>query len=456
MSFKITIPPNVEYIINRLEENGHEAYIVGGCVRDSILHREPNDWDITTNAKPEDVIRIFDKTIPTGLKHGTVTVVYNNESYEVTTYRIDGDYSDSRRPDSVEFTDDICMDLARRDFTINAMAYNHKSGLIDPFDGLEDLERKMLYCVGDVEDRFLEDPLRMLRAIRFATELDLIVGSDISNYIEDNGKILKEKVSIERIQREFNKILTCEITPSDSISFAILILKLDFKLFPELEALDHIEQNNPYHMYDAYDHSVMASRNIENRLHLRLASLLHDLGKATTLTTDENGIDHYYGHAVESERMAREILKRFKYDNNTIEVVTTLINYHDVRVDDNPKSVRRFLNKIGSYDLFKDWCSLRWADISAQNPKYMRERHNKLYRIEQIAKEIIDQELPLQISDLNIDGYHLMEIGFKGVEIGIELKRLLAIVIDDPSENTIRRLLESSKSRFSELNKDIN
>ena len=438
----INLPENVKYIIDRLEKEGHEAYIVGGCVRDSILNRIPNDWDITTNAKPEEVLKIFDKVIPTGIKHGTVTVVVNGEQYEVTTYRIDGKYSDSRRPDTVEFTDDIVKDLARRDFTINAMAYNQNRGLVDPFNGLKDIELKLICTVGRAEDRFEEDPLRMLRAVRIGYQLGFTLSISTLNAI-DNGAYLLDKVSKERIQSELNKMLLCSDgrVVGDLAWYGLLE-----EINESFKCLYGVKQNNSHHIYDVLSHTIKTVDNIEDKIHLKLAALLHDIGKKDVKTTDKNGIDHFYGHEKKSCEIAKNILTDLRYDNKTISRVITLINYHDRDVEPTHKSVKKFINILGDTRLFEDWMSLRWADILAQNPKYIKDKARKLTMVELIYKDILEKQQPISLKDLEINGNDLIEIGYIGKEIGIMLNELLDMVIDNPNCNDKDYLLSVAKN----------
>lgn len=444
MDFKIDIPNDVKEVMSVLVKGGFEAYVVGGCVRDSIIGKEPNDWDITTNALPTDVQNLFDEVIPTGIKHGTVTVMLNDEGYEVTTYRIDGDYDDGRSPNSVEFTDDIIKDLSRRDFTINAMAYNDEVGLVDPYNGMKDIESKRIKCVGNPNDRFKEDALRMMRAVRFSAQLGFWMSISTTISIERNREGISN-VSYERIQSELNKILL-----SDSSKIKELFnTRLLHCIIPELSDLKSVYQNNNYHIYDVFEHSVCATNCIEDKLHLKLSALFHDLGKIKTKRTDELGVDHFHGHAVHSYFIAKDILERLRYDNLTKRKVLNLIIRHDRRLEVNNKSVKMFLKEIGGYEAFKDWASLRWADILSQNPKYIRDRAVKITEIERIAEHIIDNREIFSMSNLNIDGHDLIRIGYKGKEIGKELDRLLDVVIENNELNVNSVLVELSK-----INKD--
>ena len=440
----IKLPKNVMYIIDELENKGYEAYIVGGCVRDSILNRIPNDWDITTNAKPEEVSEIFDKVILTGIKHGTVTVIIENEHYEVTTYRIDGEYSDSRRPDTVEFTDDITKDLARRDFTINAIAYSPYRGITDPFNGLRDIKYKIINTVGNEHDRFKEDPLRILRAIRFEFQLDFDITPNVYYGILRNSHLL-QNISKERTHSELNKMLLCDDAYVIKELFEVGVLEEINKNFQHLY---NVDQNNIHHKYNVFKHTIETVANIENKIHLKLAALLHDIGKKDTKTTDENGIDHFYGHAERSCEIAKDILTDLRYDNKTIDKVITLIKYHDRNVQPTRKSVKKFLNVLGNTELFEDWMSLRWADILAQNPKYIKGKAKDLTMIELIYIEIAEEQQPVFLKDLDINGNDLIEIGYIGKEIGIMLNELLDIVICNPTRNNRDYLLSVAKNKI--------
>lgn len=442
MDVKINIPDNVKYILNTLQEHNYEAYIVGGCVRDSMLNRQPNDWDITTNAKPEEIINLFDKTIPTGIEHGTVTVIVNKEGYEITTYRIDGEYKDNRHPSKVEFVSDLKKDLARRDFTFNSMAYNDKSGLIDYFGGEEDLRNQFIRCVGNSYDRFEEDALRMLRAVRFSAQL----GFSLSCNIEMAIKLLHydlEEISIERIRSEFNKIL---LSDSSKVSKLIELGIIDY-IIPEIRCMKNFNQNNPYHDLDLLNHSIKSMNIIENKLHLKLAMLLHDIGKINVRTTDKDGISHYYGHAKESILITEQILKRMKYDNDTINKVLTLIKYHDYTLKSR-SSIKKMLNKIGQ-SLLRDLIRVQWSDILAQNPVYAKERLINLFSVEKILLDIIKEKECFSIKDLAVNGKDLIELGYRqGKEIGYILNQLLQMVIENNSINEREKLIKIIKEKM--------
>lgn len=445
MEIKIQLPKDVAFIINKLFDNGYEAYAVGGCVRDSILHKKPKDWDITTKAKPNDVIRLFNKVILTGLKHGTVTVVLNNESYEITTYRADGEYEDNRHPKEVKFVSSLKEDLARRDFSINAMAYNEKDGLVDYFNGIKDLKDKTIKTVGNPMQRFEEDALRMLRAIRFSAQLNFNIDPLIVKTIKELRDNIKY-ISKERIREEFNKIL---ISNPKKINILKECELLDY-IIPGISKLYGFNQNNPYHIYDLYDHTLFSTEIVESVLHLRLTMMFHDFGKLLTQTTDENGISHYYSHAKESIIIAENILRDLKYDSNTINSVLTLIQYHDCVLESN-LSIKRMLNKIGE-KLLRDLIKVKRADLLSQNPLYAKERLLNLITIEDKMNSILNQKECFNLKDLKINGKDLIDLGFnRGKEIGNILKYLLDLVIEDPSLNEKEKLIKlaiNTRSKF--------
>lgn len=331
-NIKIQISKGVEYIINTLQENGYEAYIVGGAVRDSLLERKVNDWDITTSANPQEVVNIFEnlgyKIIPTGLKHGTVTILINSIGYEVTTFRVDGEYEDNRHPKEVKFTSNLREDLKRRDLTINAMAYNDKIGLVDYFYGLEDLNNKIIRCVGNSKDRFNEDSLRMLRCIRFASQLNFCMEESIKLNIRKLSRNIAN-VSMERIRDELCKILVSS-QPVYGIRNIVELNLMDY-IIPELKACVGFEQHNIHHDKDVYGHILSVVENVPNKLELRLAALLHDIGKPRCFSIGDNGQGHFYGHQKISADMTKDILKRLKFDNKTIDKVDKLVYNHMTR-----------------------------------------------------------------------------------------------------------------------------
>lgn len=443
MEIKINIPTAANELIHTLQNSGHSAYIVGGCVRDSILGRKPNDWDICTSATPDEMLEIFKdkKIIETGLKHGTVTVVVGGESYEITTYRIDGEYSDNRRPDSVTFTDKLVEDLKRRDFTINAMAYNDTEGLIDPFNGLLDIEYEKIDCVGSAKERFEEDTLRILRAIRFAAQLDFSITPGTDREIHQQYKNL-ENISIERINSEF-----CKIVTSDNFCVELLLYKDVFSLFiPELKDMFGFPHNNPYHIFDVFDHTLHAIEYCESDdLIVRLAILFHDIGKPHSYQDGEDGVRRYTGHWKASADMTDNIMKRLRFDNDTRNKIVALVFYHDLSVKDR-KDIKKLLNIIGIEQLER-LLEIKRADAKAHNPICAKERIENIDNIEQIFNEIVINNECFSLKDLAVNGSDLLVIGYKsGKQLGITLQGLLDCVIEGEVYNSKEDLLRLAKN----------
>lgn len=435
---KIDVPANVEFIIKTLIENGYDAYAVGGCVRDALLLREPGDWDITTSANPMEVKGLFKRTIDTGIKHGTVTVMIDKEGYEVTTYRIDGEYEDNRHPKEVEFTKNLVEDLKRRDFTINAMAYNSFRGLVDEFDGIGDIQRKCIRCVGNPLDRFEEDALRILRAVRFSAQLGFDIAPETKNAIRLKVNNLKN-ISSERIRVELEKLLTSKEPERIMLAYETGITKV---VLPEFDEMFVTEQNNPYHIYNVGFHTLKAVQSIRNIPVLRLTMLLHDIGKPWTKTTDANHIDHFYRHVEVSEKMAKEILKRLKYDNFTIDVVTRLVRWHDWEFGLTPSGMRKAVNRIGE-DIIELLFEVKEADIKAKNPERSKEKYEQLEKAKDLYREILEKKDCVSLKSLVVNGKDLMEVGIKpGKHMGEILDQLLQKVLEEPELNTKEKLLE--------------
>ena len=442
---KIQIPQYANYIIKTLQHYGYEAYIVGGCVRDAVLGKEPADWDITTSAKPLQIKSIFQKTVDTGLKHGTVTVLMEKEPFEVTTYRIDGEYEDHRRPNEVTFTTNLREDLMRRDFTINAMAYNDKDGLVDLFGGMEDLEKKLIRCVGNPDDRFDEDALRMLRAVRFAAQLGFEIEEPTMNAIRRKYGFLKD-ISAERIQVELTKLLVSNHPEKIKTAYELGMTSI---FLPEFDAMMNTPQNNPHHKYNVGDHTVEALKRIDADTILRLAALLHDVGKPDTRSTDAEGIDHFYEHYKKSGEKSEEILRRLKYDNHTIKSVRHLIEWHDFRWDDESYAgmakVRRLVSKVG-IEYFEPLLKLQRAYILGQSSYLQEKKLRVLQEVEDIYGEVKKNHDCLTVKDLDIDGVTLIRNGIPaGKRMGIILERLLDMVIEEPKLNQRAILLELAK-----------
>lgn len=436
---QVNLPEKVSYIIQQLEAAGFEAYAVGGCVRDSLLGREPDDWDVTTSAAPMQVKRVFQRTIDTGIQHGTVTVMLGHEGFEVTTYRIDGEYEDSRHPKEVTFTANLAEDLKRRDFTINAMAYNDRTGIVDVFGGMEDLDRGVIRCVGDARERFTEDALRMMRAVRFSAQLGFCIEQETRQAIEELVQTL-ENISAERIQTELVKLLT---SPNPDYMREAYRLGITRIILPELDAAFLTCQNNPHHMYNVGEHLMHCLVHIRNDKALRIAALLHDIGKPETKTTDENGIDHFHGHVDLSEAMAEKILRRLKFDNDTITKVKKYIKYHDYAIEPVPKAVRRAVNKIGE-DYFAQVLEIKRADTLAQSTYQREQKLEQLSLLEGLYREILAQKQCVSLKTLKISGSDLIALGMPpGKQIGKLLQLLLEDVLQNPVHNDHDYLLEA-------------
>ncbi|CAH2213075.1 CCA tRNA nucleotidyltransferase [Tepidibacter aestuarii] len=436
----IDIPVEVEKILDVLNQNNYEGFIVGGCVRDTLLNDTPKDWDITTNCLPEKLMKILHdnciKSIPTGLKHGTVTAVIDDNYYEITTYRIDGEYKNNRRPENVEFTNKIEKDLSRRDFTINSIAYNHKYGLCDPFLGQQDLNKEIVKCVGDPSNRFEEDALRILRGIRFATRLNFKLDENTKNAMSDKGHLLLN-ISYERIREELCKIL---LTDKPSLGFNILKeLDLLKYILPELDECVGFDQRNFYHDKDVFDHIMSVVDYAPCNMKTRLAALFHDIAKPACFSMDENDVGHFYGHNIKGERFTKKILKRLKFDNKTIEDVCILVKEHmNMPNIENKKSVKKLINRSKTDNVF-DLIDLKIADRkSSANSDDI----GAILELKDKIKEIIDHKEPLCVNDLAINGNDIIELGIKpGKKIGKILNELNELILEHPEFNTKKYLL---------------
>lgn len=441
---QIRLPDKVNRIIETLRAAGYEAYAVGGCVRDCILERSPNDWDITTSAKPEETKRLFARTIDTGIKHGTVTVMLDREGFEVTTYRIDGDYEDGRHPKEVTFTASLEEDLKRRDFTINAMAYNEQSGLIDIFGGIRDIEQGVIRCVGNAEERFTEDALRMLRAVRFSAQLGYQIEENTKRAIRKLAPNLK-LISAERIQAELVKLVMSAHPDYLRVAYETGITE---QILPEFDVCMKTEQNNPHHCYSVGEHILHSMLEIAPDKVLRLGMLFHDIGKPQTLTVDEKGITHNKGHAAAGEKMTGKILHRLRFDNDTINKVTKIVLYHDQEIGNTESSVRRAINRIGE-DIFPMLFAVRHADILAQSEYQREEKLKKLTYLEEIYDGICRRKECLSLKDLAVTGSDLIAIGVPaGRELGVLLNELLDIVLEEPARNTREELLRICREKI--------
>ena len=447
---KIALPRKVMIIIKNLQLHGYEAYAVGGCVRDSILARRLKDWDITTSARPEEVKKLFKRTVDTGIEHGTVTVLLGKDGYEVTTYRIDGAYEDSRHPKEVLFTNRLEEDLRRRDFTINAMAYNDEVRLVDVFGGMQDLNHHLIRCVGEPKERFSEDALRILRAVRFSAQLNFPIESKTAAAVRELAPTL-EHISAERIQAELVKLLVSAHPERIQDAYELGITRV---ILPEWDAMEGVAQNTPHHKYDVAQHTLHALKYVKRNKILRLTMLFHDMGKPARKTTDENGRDHFKGHALVSEVIARDVMQRLKFDNDTIKKVTRLVCFHDYRVEATPANVRRAMNRIG-VDLFPYYLAVRLADVKAQSSYRRREKIENIVAMRKYYQEAIIKEECVTLRQLAVGGRDLMALGMKpGVEIGRMLSELLEYVIDHPEENDKKKLCEYVNKKISQKNEN--
>lgn len=439
----IHLPEAVKYIIQTIEDAGFEAYAVGGCVRDSILNREPNDWDITTSATPDEVKTLFRHTVDTGLKHGTVTVIIKKVNYEITTYRIDGEYEDGRHPKEVNFTSQLSEDLKRRDFTINAMAYNDSEGLVDLFGGQADLKAGIIRCVGDARERFTEDALRIMRAVRFSAQLGYEIEEKTADAIKELAPTLS-RISVERIQVELVKLL---VSPHPEYMLKLYEMGLTKEFLPEFDTMMETPQNNPHHLYTVGEHTVRALQAALPDKNVRLAMLLHDIAKPATRTTDEKGINHFYGHPNLGAEMTKKILRRLRFDNDTIDTVSLLVLYHDYGNGANitSKFTRKLIHKVGK-DNFPTLLSVKRADIQAQSDYELAEKISRLDAMNAYYEEVLQKDMCVSLKDLAVTGSDLIKAGMKpGKELGVALNKLLELVLEEPTLNNKEVLMEYIK-----------
>lgn len=443
----VKLPERIIGILSRLERGGFQAFVAGGAVRDMLMGREPHDYDIATSARPEQVKKLFARTIDTGIKHGTVLVVENNIGYEITTFRKDGEYHDGRHPRNVQFVNDIYEDCKRRDFTINAMMYNPNVGIRDYFGGAADIEKRLIRCVGNVHMRFMEDALRMMRAVRFSAVLGFDIEEETAEAIKKCAPLIRH-VSNERLLAELNKIL---LSSNPDYIRKLHELGLLTYIMPQLERCFGEPQKNKYHIYDVGEHIMQTVKNTESDLILRWAALLHDIGKPEVSSTDSDGIIHFYGHHRVSCTMAEDILYKLHMDKDSIKKILVLIENHDVRLEPAAPAVKRMMAKTGE-KLFLKLMDLQTADNAAKNPEYFPEKKRRTENLKEIFREVLSAGEPYRISDLVINGRDLMRLGYKpGRIISDTLKSLLDEVIINPYLNDrdylIRRAVEMKNMR---------
>lgn len=443
----LQLPEKAAYIIHTLEQAGFEAYAVGGCIRDSLLGKDPEDWDITTSALPEQIKALFPHTVDTGIQHGTVTVICQKEAFEVTTYRVDGKYEDARHPKEVTFTASLKEDLQRRDFTVNAMAYNEKTGLVDEFCGIADLRNGIIRCVGAANQRFGEDALRMMRAVRLAAQMGFEIEEDtyraMAGMAENIGK-----VSAERIQAELVKLL---VSPHPEMLRTLYETGITKVILPEFDKMMETPQHNPHHCYDVGGHTLHVLAGVPPDKALRLAALFHDIAKPLCRTTDGEGVDHFYGHPKQGAQLASEIMRRLKFDNETRKKVCAYVMWHDENPQLNKTDVRIRLSRIGT-EYFPELFTLKRADIKAQSSYKQEQKFAYVDEYEKMYREIIDQKNCLSIKELEVSGRDLMLAGMQpGKEIGAALQYLLEQVLAHPEYNereTLISLLHNPNNSF--------
>lgn len=430
---------SAQFVLDKLNQSNYKAYIVGGTVRDFLLHKDNTDIDITTNALPDQVKEVFKgyKIFDTGIKHGTVSLLINGELIEITTFRKDENYLDNRHPSSIKFVSTLREDLLRRDFTINAMAYNKR--IYDYYGGREDLKNKIIRAVGNANERFREDALRILRALRFSSVLGFTIEEKTNHAMFGNMSLLKN-ISHERIRKEFNKILLGENAEEVMLNYE----KIFEEIIPEFSLMYGFEQHNEHHIYDVYTHCVKAVSSSKKDLIIRLTLMFHDIGKPKVFSLDEQNHGHFYNHAVESKKIARDILNRLKYDNNTKKQVLTLIEYHDVVLNAEEKCVKRWLNRLGE-DLFDKLIEVQRGDNFAQHPKH-RERQLKLDQIVTIKNKIIEEKNCFSLKQLAINGKDLIALGMNGRAVGQTLNKILNLVLNGEIKNDKTKIIEYIKS----------
>lgn len=440
----LTLPKEVQYIIEMLQNSKYDAYIVGGCVRDILLNTTPHDWDICTSALPNEVMHVFknEKIIETGLKHGTVTVIKNDIPFEITTFRTESGYTDNRRPDTVNFVSNISQDLLRRDFTINAMAYNSDKGLVDLFDGQSDIKNKIIKTVGNSDTRFNEDALRILRALRFASQLKFNINADTSHSIHNNKQLLNN-IAAERIWSEFKKILTGK----QFVKILRAYVDVISVFIPQIGKMKGFNQQNPYHFYDVWEHTLHALEYSPDDIIIKLAVLFHDIGKPETFSVDDNGVGHFYGHPKVSRQITENIFIKLKVDNNTKNQVLTLVENHDKMINASEKSVKKSIQRLGSRKMFRNLIYVKMCDVRGQSKLISEKRIKHLEQLLKIEERLAsDNQLILSVKELNINGNDIIALGIsQGEQVGYVLKQLLKLVMDNKIKNTHSHLVNAAK-----------
>lgn len=439
----LKLKKSVDFLIEELVSAGHSAYCVGGAVRDLLLDKTPYDFDVTTSATPDEVKNIFTKTIDTGIKHGTVTVLVENEAIEVTTFRADGKYKDFRKPELVTLVKDVKEDLCRRDFTINALCYNHNEGLIDLFGGVNDLKNKVIRAIGDAEKRFNEDALRILRAVRFSAQLGFEIEEETKNAIKKCAPLVKN-LSVERIISEIDKIIMSNSPSHLKLLYDLGVLQY---IIPEMCKCFNQPQNIKWHIYDVGTHSVNVIKNCPKKLYLRYSALMHDWGKPYCLGKNDEGEDTFRNHANVSVELAQKFLANYKFSNDNKDKIIRLVKFHDLEILPEKKYVKRAINKVGD-DLFLDLCALKRADCLSQNLELTSLRLDYINELERIYDEIKENNEGISLKDLKVNGDDIKALGFSGRKIGEILAFLLDRIIENPEENEKEILIDLVKMTY--------
>ena len=439
-----TLPEGAEFVLKKLHACGYQAYVVGGCVRDTLLGRAPKDWDVCTNALPEDMLKVFAgcHVIETGLRHGTLTVMYDHEPFEVTTFRVDGEYTDHRHPDEVIFVADVKEDLARRDFTVNAMAWSPEQGLVDAFGGQEDLRARVIRCVGDPQKRFEEDALRIMRALRFASVYGFAIDPGTSEAIHRLKHTLKD-VAAERIRVELAKLLCGQGAGQILREYRDVL----FELFPQLAPMDGFEQYTPWHAFDVWEHTVRAVEQAPPVEALRLTMLLHDSGKPGCFTMDEAGVGHAWGHQQASAEIAAEILAFLKVDNHTRDRVLILVEQHSYVLAPDRRTMLTLLSKWGE-EVARQVLMVRRADDSAKGVRPQQEVDREHDAYDAALEEVLAAGLCYSVRDMAVNGRDLMALGAKGKAVGESLSHLLELLLKEELPNDREMLLEAARKHL--------
>lgn len=438
------IPEFVREVLEKLNENGFEAWCVGGCVRDTLLGRVPGDWDVAASARPKEIMRVFgQRAIPTGIRHGTVTVRTAEQPVEITTYRCDGAYADHRHPVSVTFSGSLREDLRRRDFTVNAMAMDVRGTVEDPFGGRADLQAKTLRCVGDPACRFREDALRILRGLRFASVLEFSLEEGTAQALREQRPLLRE-ISAERIRTELVKLLcgsgVCKILLGYPEVLGVIL--------PEITPAVGFDQRNCHHCYDVWEHTARSVAAVPQEPVLRMAMLLHDLGKPASFRLDAEGTGHFLGHAKASRVLADAILRRLRFSTADREDILVLVEQHDRLVAPTEKSVRRALLRFGEKN-FRRLLAVKRADNLAQAPAYLG-RQREYDAVEAVLNGLLEQSACFSLRQLAVNGHDMTALGYCGPEVGKILRFLLHGVVDGKLPNDREALIREAKKRMSE------